>query len=78
MTGKQIDCEQALRQVFEFIDRELGEADRDAMARHLHTCKSCFSRVEFERLLKDRIGDVRDEEPTPALSQRIRGLLKDF
>lgn len=78
MNDKPIDCERALRQVFEFIDRELGEADREAMAQHLHTCKSCFSRVEFERLLKERVGELRDEEPSTALSRRIRGLIGDF
>jgi anti-sigma factor (TIGR02949 family) len=75
---KQIDCEQALRQVFEFVDRELESSDHEAMQRHLHTCKSCFSRVEFERLLKARVGELRDEDASPELGERIKGLLKSF
>jgi hypothetical protein len=43
MTKHEIDCEQALKQLFEFIDRELPEVRRDEMQHHLHTCKSCFS-----------------------------------
>jgi anti-sigma factor (TIGR02949 family) len=78
MIKRPIDCEQALRQVFEFIDHELKGDDRAAMERHLHTCKSCFSRTEFERLLKERVGELRDEGASPHLSQRIGRLLKSF
>ena len=31
MTRKPIDCEQALRQVFDYIDHELHAHDHDAM-----------------------------------------------
>lgn len=78
MTKPTIDCKQALEQIFEFIDHELGNNDREAMQRHLHACKSCFSRVEFERILKDRVGELRDEDVGPHLNQRIKRLLKDF
>jgi len=78
MSNKPIDCEQALRQIFEYLDRELGEHEREAMQQHLHTCKSCFSRVEFERLLKGKVKDLREETPTPAVSARIKNLLKGF
>jgi len=78
MTHQPIDCEQALRQIFEFIDHELDESRREAMAHHLHACKSCFSRVEFERRLKEKIGSLRDEQATAEVSNRIKGLLKSF
>ena len=78
MTKQQIDCEQALRQIADFIDRELGESDRAAMQRHLHTCKSCFSRMEFERRLKEKVGALRDEEVRSQLGKRVKGLLKSF
>jgi hypothetical protein len=48
------------------------------MERHLRTCKSCFSRMEFERRLKMKIGALRDDEVTSPLSERIKGLLKSF
>jgi len=78
MSNKQIDCEQALKQVFDFLDRELGEHEHAAMQQHLHTCKSCFSRVEFERLLKGKVQSLREETPTPGVSARIKSLLKGF
>ncbi|HXV09324.1 MAG TPA: zf-HC2 domain-containing protein [Burkholderiales bacterium] len=78
MTKREIDCERALKQVFDFIDRELGAADHEAMHRHIETCKSCFSRVEFERKLKTKLGALREEKATEQMSERVKDLLKKF
>jgi len=78
MTKEQINCEQALKQILDYIDHELGEHERAAMRQHLHTCKSCFSRVEFERRLKEKIGALCDDEVPSQLGARIKGLLKSF
>ena len=78
MTKEQINCEQALKQILEYIDHELGEHEREAMQEHLHTCKSCFSRMEFERRLKEKVGALCDEEVPSQLGERIKGLLKSF
>lgn len=78
MAGRNIDCEQALRQIFDYIDHELGTADHEAMHRHLETCKSCFSRVEFERKLKAKLGALHEEKATEELGKRVEDLLKNF
>lgn len=78
MNSRKIDCDQALRQVFAYVDRELGEEERAVLQEHLHTCKSCFSRMEFERLLKSKVGALRDDKATPSVSKRVKALLKDF
>lgn len=78
MTKQQIDCEQALRQVLEYVDHELGEHDHALMEQHVRTCKSCFSRMEFERRLKQKMGTLREDEVASPLSERIKGLLKSF
>jgi len=73
-----IGCEQALKRIFEFIDRELGDEDRGAVERHLHACRSCLSRMEFERALKDRLHALsRGDVPSRALD-RIKALIRDF
>ena len=78
MSNKSIDCEQALRQVYEYLDKELGHHDHEAMKHHLSICKSCFSRVEFEQRLKEKVKGLREEQPTNSASDRIKQLLKDF
>jgi hypothetical protein len=34
--------------------------------------------MEFERLLKSKIGTLRDGEAAPAVTERVKALLKDF
>ena len=78
MTKEQIDCELALRQILDYVDHELGDHDHSLMEQHLRTCKSCFSRMEFEQRLKRKIGELREDEVTSPLSERIKSLLKNF
>jgi anti-sigma factor (TIGR02949 family) len=78
MSNRPIDCEQALKQVYEYLDHELGGHDHKAMQQHLSICKSCFSRVEFEQKLKEKVQALRDEQPSDSASERIKQLLKGF
>lgn len=74
----EIDCEQALTRIFDFIDHELEGHECEALERHLQECKSCFSRADFERRLKGKVADLHEERPNPAVAARIAGLLKEF
>ena len=78
MTKHEIKCEQALRQILEYIDHELSEAERATMERHLHTCQSCYSRAEFEARLKVKLGKLKKDEPDATVHERIKSLLKSF
>ncbi|MCZ7566097.1 MAG: zf-HC2 domain-containing protein [Burkholderiales bacterium] len=78
MTKHEIDCEQALDQLIEFVDHELPEGKHSAMQHHMRACKSCFSRFEFERRLKEKLGTLRDTEVSSDASERIKRLLKSF
>jgi len=78
MTKREIKCEQALKQLFQYIDHELDDTRRAAMEDHLHTCHSCFSRVEFEQRLKAKLGELKKDEADPVVRERIKRLLKSF
>jgi anti-sigma factor (TIGR02949 family) len=73
-----IGCEQALKRLLEFIDRELSESDHDSVERHLRTCRSCYSRMEFERRLKQRLSTLSAEDVPSKSRDRIRELIKEF
>jgi anti-sigma factor (TIGR02949 family) len=78
MTRQQIKCEQALKHLFDYIDQEIADGDRAAMEQHLHTCKSCFSRFEFERRIKARLGQLGGGEVDSQIHDRIRKLFRNF
>ena len=78
MTEKEIDCEKALSQILEYVDHEIADSGRAAMEHHLHTCQSCFSRVEFEQKLKEKIGALSEETASLSVTNRVKGLLDSF
>jgi anti-sigma factor (TIGR02949 family) len=78
MSDQEIDCEAALRRLFDFLDHELDEGERDAMQRHLATCRSCYSRASFEQRLKGKLRELEREEPAVDAEERIKRLLQSF
>lgn len=73
-----IGCEEALKRLFELIDGELSDHERDDVERHLRTCRSCFSRMEFERRLKQRLSALPADDVPATLRRRVHDLLKGF
>jgi anti-sigma factor (TIGR02949 family) len=73
-----IGCEQALQRLLEFIDRELSGTEQENVERHLRTCRSCFSRMEFESRLKQRLSALSAEDVPSRSRDRIRQLIKGF
>jgi anti-sigma factor (TIGR02949 family) len=73
-----IGCEQALKRLLEFIDSELSDRQHDEVERHLRTCRSCFSRMEFERRLKQRLSALSADDVPVKSRDRIRALIKGF
>jgi anti-sigma factor (TIGR02949 family) len=78
MTKHEIKCEQALRQIFEYVDHELGEAERATLERHLHMCHSCYSRAEFEARLKVKLSELKKDNRDATVRERIKSLLDSF
>lgn len=78
MTKPTMSCERALRLLAAYLDRELNELDHAEIERHLEACRSCYSRMEFEKLLKVRLAELGHREPDQGLAQRVRQLVLQF
>lgn len=80
MTARRgIDCEEAVRQLAAYLDRELDGSTIEEMERHLETCQSCYSRAEFERRLKERIREELMVDAVPnAFEDRMRLLVRSL
>jgi anti-sigma factor (TIGR02949 family) len=75
---RPISCDEALRVLAAFLDDELHADARGGLEHHLEVCRSCFSRVEFERRLKGEISHLGRDEIPPSFEQRVRRLLGSF
>ena len=78
MTKKTIDCAEAVRLLAAFLDRGVTPSEDEQVQAHLQTCRSCYSRAEFERRLKESLIPLRRESPHPDFEQRIRRLLQEL
>jgi anti-sigma factor (TIGR02949 family) len=75
---KTITCEEALRFLAAFLDGELEPTHEADVESHLATCRSCWSRAEFERQLKGRVASLREEPVPQTLEARVISLLGKF
>ena len=73
-----IGCEEAVKRLLEFIDRELPDSEHGDVERHLRTCRTCFSRMEFERRLKQRLSGLPSDDVPAKSRDRILELIKGF
>jgi anti-sigma factor (TIGR02949 family) len=67
-------CEDVLRQLLAYLDREVDAQTSELIDRHLQACRGCFSRAAFERKLKAHLSGTK-EKPAPA---RLRARVKDI
>lgn len=60
-----ISCSDAVRQLWEYIDGTVGEADRAAIEQHLDVCKRCCGEAAFAEELRGFLaGHAYEELPT--------------
>lgn len=75
-----LSCEEALRFLATYLDGELASTSQQEVEDHLARCRSCYSRAEFERRMKQEIAALaqgRAEVPA-AFADRIQRLLGQF
>lgn len=75
---EHIECEEAIRRLARYLDGELGSLARSELEQHLETCRSCWSRAEFERQLRERMAALGQQDVRPAFERRIRDMLGRF
>ncbi len=67
-----MNCRQALRLLYDVIDREASQIDTEAVEDHLKKCRHCMARYEFERMFQTFVIDKgRDSDKSIQLKQRI-------
>lgn len=65
-------CEEALRRLFEVIDKEASQYDVEEVQEHLQKCESCMARYEFEAMFKTFVKDkASSTKKTDQLKSRI-------
>ncbi len=73
---RRVDCRKVRDQVFQLLDGRLNPARRNEIRRHLEDCPTCFSRLEFTRIMRKVVKDRVLAERCPlALVKRVRAMI---
>lgn len=76
---KKITCLEAVKRMFELTGGQLSPAKKKELDEHIKTCRECCDRLEFEKLLKEKLRKSDQEKKLPAtFKKRIDKLLKNF
>lgn len=71
------DCVHAVRQLWDYLDGRLPEAEREHVAAHLEICAACTSHFTFERSFLDAVRTLRRDDPAfAALRGRVLTALR--
>jgi anti-sigma factor (TIGR02949 family) len=78
MSKPTITCEEVLKHLVAYLDREADDHTAAEIERHLEECRGCFSRAEFERQLKVHVRAAGSRTAPERLHARIRKLIDKF
>ncbi|MBD3298834.1 MAG: hypothetical protein GF341_09285 [candidate division Zixibacteria bacterium] len=67
-----LDCQAALAKLYEYIDGELTETDRELVRQHLEMCRPCLTQYEYEELFHEY---VKRRAPRPTASDSFKARL---
>lgn len=70
-----IRCSEAVRQLWEYLDGTVGEADREALEEHLGRCRRCCAELDFAREMRAFLVDRSRDEIPPEVMDRFDATL---
>jgi anti-sigma factor (TIGR02949 family) len=75
---KELECDEAIRMVLEYLDNELESHDHEALEAHIHKCRACYTRVEFEKRLKGMVKEAPEISAPDSLKLKIKKITDQF
>ncbi len=71
-------CEQVIQGIWDYLDKELCADDMSQVQKHLDLCRGCFTRIEFERVLREKMQKTTYHCCPDKLKQRIKDLVDRY
>jgi mycothiol system anti-sigma-R factor len=71
------DCNEAIRELYTFLDGELTVDKRAAISAHLDDCHPCLEAFDFEAVLRIVVADHCREQVPDRLKDRIASLIAE-
>jgi anti-sigma factor (TIGR02949 family) len=66
-----ISCSDAVRQLWEYLEGELADRDREKVDEHLGACLRCCGEAEFAKELRKFLADHADDDLPDDVRERL-------
>jgi len=73
-----IDCHEAMRQLWEYLDDTIGSTDRSLIDEHLARCRRCCGELEFAVELRRLLASSCSEDLPEEVRHRLNQTLEDL
>ena len=77
MTQK-MSCDEVLSKLYLYLDNEIDGPTVEDMDEHLHSCRECFSRAEFEKVLRKKVASAVEVKVPEDTRNRLEAIIKRF
>jgi mycothiol system anti-sigma-R factor len=67
----EVNCDEILNRIYDFLDHELAAADYQQIQEHLADCAPCLHVADVERLVKALVARSCSERAPVELRQRV-------
>jgi anti-sigma factor (TIGR02949 family) len=71
--GRLIPCSEAVRLLWDYLDRALSPEDRSRVEGHLTFCRNCCGELEFAKELQAFLASNAVDEIPPDVRARLEG-----
>ena len=73
-----IDCAEAVRRMWAYIEQALDRTPTEELEAHLDTCKRCCGELEFSRQIRTLVAETNAAPPLPAdVRRRLERLVEE-
>ena len=66
------ECDDALTNLYQYLDREIEESTSEVIRAHLEDCSGCLQSFDFEARLQIVVKERLAEDVPPEFLQRLR------
>ncbi len=73
-----ITCADAVKQLWEYLDRELPENERARVEEHMNFCRTCCGELEFAEELQRFMRSRQSEEIPEDVRHRLESILSEL
>lgn len=73
-----IDCSEAVRKLWDYIEHDLAEKEQEGMEEHLAFCRRCCGEVDFAQELRTVIEESAKPFMPPEVSERLEKYLAEL